>query len=243
MWEFLKIALGFRYPLTARNLFQNSVPKAGRPLLSLNVDSKKKSSSKSSPWKRSFAQFLKRKRQSPRCNNGNNNNNDCATSPMLPANHNGCSPTSPVSKEVNNVQATLTSIGVITSGDLPGERTADVNCKGRGRLPTENNVAGEDARGVPTSECEHTGDAMRSCCVFVCVTLSHVSRVSRGVFSRSQVCVDIIQSSLLLISLTIVFYLKEGAMTLSVEIYTDRNKSGNKSIIRPQLSFIMIDTN
>ncbi|XP_025109831.1 uncharacterized protein LOC112573563 isoform X3 [Pomacea canaliculata] len=126
---------------------QNSVPKAGRPLLSLNVDSKKKSSSKSSPWKRSFAQFLKRKRQSPRCNNGNNNNNDCATSPMLPANHNGCSPTSPVSKEVNNVQATLTSIGVITSGDLPGERTADVNCKGRGRLPTENNVADYPAPG------------------------------------------------------------------------------------------------
>ncbi|XP_076441180.1 uncharacterized protein LOC143280426 [Babylonia areolata] len=108
-----------------------------------SLESKKKPASKNSPWKRSFAQFLKRKRQSPRCNN---NNNDCA-SPMLPANHNGCSPASPVTKvvESNNVQTSLVVVNN-TAGDLTGEVSAETgNCKPRVFVPppAENNIAGK----------------------------------------------------------------------------------------------------
>ena len=92
--------------------FQNSVNKVSKnvtPLGESEPGVKKKSGSRlPSPWRRSFAQFLKRKRQSPRCNNANNNNNDSAAPmlPILPANHNGCSLNSPpITKvEVNNIQ-------------------------------------------------------------------------------------------------------------------------------------------
>ncbi|KAL8584323.1 hypothetical protein ACOMHN_014742 [Nucella lapillus] len=141
---------------------QNSVNKVSKhapPSLAV-VDSKKKSATKNSPWKRSFAQFLKRKRQSPRCNN---NNNDCVTSPMLPANHNGCSPTSPVTKvESNNLQtsiaprapATVVVVANNTSAaDLAGEITSETgNCKPRVFAPaTENNIAELVAGDPPPS--------------------------------------------------------------------------------------------
>jgi len=130
-------------------LLQNSVNKGSKNRPTLALEPKKKSASKNSPWKRSFAQFLKRKRQSPRCHSGssNNNNNDCATSPMLPANHNGCSPSSPATKvESNNVQSSLTTRAVINNtADLSGDVTVETgNCKARGYVPSaENNITGE----------------------------------------------------------------------------------------------------
>ncbi|XP_070194114.1 uncharacterized protein [Littorina saxatilis] len=132
-----------------RQTQQNSVNKVSKNFQGLTLEPKKKSGSKNSPWKRSFAQFLKRKRQSPRCNSSsNNNNNDCASSPMLPANHNGCSPSSPVNKvESNNVQSSLTTRAIVnnTTADLSGEVTTETgNCKARGYVPaTENNISAE----------------------------------------------------------------------------------------------------
>ena len=104
-------------------MFQNSTGKVPKnvPILVLDPPPKKSSSSKSAPWKSSFVQFLKRKKQSPRCSN--NNNNDCASSPMLPPGHNGCSPGSPMAKLDGSTKVALSLPGVNHTGDVGGDGT------------------------------------------------------------------------------------------------------------------------
>ncbi|KAL8597846.1 hypothetical protein ACOMHN_061379 [Nucella lapillus] len=133
-----------------RQVQQNSVNNCA-PALALDTSSAKPLGSKTPTWKRSFVYFLKRKKPSPRCNN---NNNDCASSPMLPANHNGCSPTSPVKNvESNNVQTSLSAKplpanAIDCTGDLGSGEMG--NCKPRVYVPaSETNAA--DGPEFPSS--------------------------------------------------------------------------------------------
>ncbi|XP_041358608.1 serine/threonine-protein kinase par-1-like isoform X2 [Gigantopelta aegis] len=77
------------------NQIQNSVNRHSKNFPS--HDTKKKISVKGSPWRKSFAQFLKRKRLNYRLTS-NNNNNDCSTATQEQSTRNGHAPSSPVSK-------------------------------------------------------------------------------------------------------------------------------------------------
>ncbi|XP_071116699.1 serine/threonine-protein kinase MARK1-like isoform X4 [Haliotis cracherodii] len=77
------------------NQIQNSLGRNSKNLPS--NDTKKKIGVKNSPWKKSFAQFLKRKRQTIRLPS-NNNNNDCSPANQQQSARNGHAPNSPVGK-------------------------------------------------------------------------------------------------------------------------------------------------
>lgn len=112
-------------------MFQNSVNKSSKNMQQRS-DGKKKSGSKSSPWKKSLSQFLRRKRPCSRLPT-NNNNNDCTPANQTQSAHNGHAPNSPSNKADNL--------------PLPDEWLNSVESENVWNLspaPVPNNVSGEN---------------------------------------------------------------------------------------------------